>query len=261
MRFINYCWDCISDDAKSLSDGYPFTTTAIEGEINSNFIIEFNCNRGHHYLTYFDLEHFDLLYLAALDSFVKGCYSESVMSFSASLERIYEFFIRTVLIKKQNNLNQIESYWKNLNNLSERQFGAFCTLYYSETGDIWKTNDNMVKFRNSVIHKGKITSKEETIIYANYVTDLLSKLVVLLKEKYCNYFMILSEDRLNKIQQECEKTAQIRSLELKSKKINSPLKWFSSAPMYVKFDEVLRLHNLFDYFGNEKRNQVLINKK
>lgn len=258
MRFIDNCWECYGEMIKVMSDGHQFTRSLIEGEVNSDFIVEYNCNKGHQYLTYYSLEHFDLLYLAGLDSFVKGCYSESVMSFTVSLERMYEFFIKIILFNKFKDLNRIDSYWKNLKNLSERQFGAFCTLYFNETGNTWTINNNMISFRNSVIHKGKISSKEETTKYAEYVTDLLSNLVVFLRTNYLDSINTLSEHRLSEIRIKGENMAIERSLKLKKGEIRSPLNWSYSIPTHITFDEALEMHQLFDYFGLKKSKQEVI---
>jgi len=41
---------------------------------------------------------FDVLYISAIDSYLKDCYSESVLSFTSSLERLYEYFVKVSLL-------------------------------------------------------------------------------------------------------------------------------------------------------------------
>lgn len=261
MRFVHDCWKCFDEMIDNMSDGDHFNMPLIEGEVNSDFIVEYNCNKGHHYLTYYTLEHFDMLYLAGLDSFAKGCYSESVMSFTVSLERMYELFIKIVLFNNYKDLGKIDLYWKNLKNLSERQFGAFCTLYFNETGNTWIINDTMIAFRNSVIHKGKIASKEDTTNYAEYVTGLLSNLVVYLRTNYLDSIEKFSEDRVNKIRIEGEKIAEKKSLELKIGSLRSPLNWIYTVPTYIDFKEALRMHMGNDYFGVKKHKSEIFTLK
>lgn len=166
------------------------------------------------------------------------------MSFSVSLERIYELFIKTILFKKHSNGNQIEEYWKALKNQSERQFGAFCTFYFSETNEIWEIINKMVEFRNNVIHKGMIASKDETVLYAEYVTELLSKLIVLLRTDYLDSVKELSKERFEKIQIQGKELAKVKEVKFEMYKIRSSLNWLYAIPKPIDFAEALRIHTL-----------------
>jgi len=253
MRFILECIDCLTHNAQTLSVGEVFPTILKYGEVNSDLIIEFNCEAGHNHLAYFNLEHFDMLYSAAVDSFFKGCYSESVMGFSVALERIYELFTKVACIDKSKNISDIEMYWKGLKHQSERQYGAFCTMYYYETGKVWKINEKMVAFRNNVIHKGLIASKEETETYATYVTELLSHLIVVLKTKYPDSLKSFSDYKKAQIVEKGKQLADDRSLPFVENNPQSMLKWFWKDPVLVTFEEVKKWYSFFDYFGLKRK--------
>ncbi len=72
---------------------------------------------------------FDVLYTSAVQSYLQGSFSESVMSFAASLERTYEMFIKVTLINEGVSLDDNDKFWKEVKNKSERQYGAFCLQY------------------------------------------------------------------------------------------------------------------------------------
>lgn len=67
--------------------------------------------------------------------------------------------------------------WKLVSGKSERQYGAFCILYqreYSRPPNVLP--EGRVKFRNSVIHQGRIPRKSEVVEYASGVLELIAGL-------------------------------------------------------------------------------------
>ena len=68
---------------------------------------------------------------------------------------------------------------------SERQVGAFVFLWASNFGEPPELLSNtQVRFRNDVIHKGKIPTREEATRYGNSVLNLLRPKVLALKERF-----------------------------------------------------------------------------
>lgn len=175
MKHYTYCYQCNEEDRGD--------SIAI-GEINSNLIAICECKNGHRFISGLMHELFDILYLSALDSFFNGSYSESVMSFTASLERTYEFFIKVTMLKEEITLESIDSFWKELKNQSERQIGAFCSQYLKVSKTSWHLNTDMVSFRNNVIHKGYIATSDEVKKYANYTTSLQMTILNILKSEF-----------------------------------------------------------------------------
>lgn len=134
---------------------------------------------------------FDVLYFSAMYSYIKGCYSESVMSFAASLERTYEHFIKVTLLKDGVSLEVIDEFWKEITIQSERQYGAFCLQYSKVTGEAWRINRNKVTFRNKIIHNGYIATSQEVQDYANYTTSCQYKILKILKTDFKEECQIL----------------------------------------------------------------------
>lgn len=253
MRFVLECLDCLFQNASTASKGDIFPTVLRYGEVNSDLLIEFNCAAGHNQLAYFHLEHFDMLYLAAVDSFFKGCYSESIMGFSVALERIYELFTKVAFVEHDKDISDVEMYWKGMGSQSERQYGAFCTMYHFMTGKVWKINGEKVKFRNNVIHSGLIATKEQTEKYAVYVTDLISTLILTLKTDFASSVKIYSDYKTSKTIELGKKLAEERSMKFIENNPQSLLKWFWNEPTYVTFEEVKETYNFFDYFGLKRK--------
>ena len=158
------------------------------GEVRSDLIAICTCEYNHKTVVTIGHTHCDMLYTSAVHAFVKECLSESVLSFTASLERAYEMFIKVTLFSEGLSYEVIDMFWKEISNQSERQYGAFCTQYLKIKKEPWKTNQKMVSFRNSVIHKGHIASVEEVTIYAEYITKTLYKILKHLNVNYLDEF-------------------------------------------------------------------------
>jgi hypothetical protein len=60
---------------------------------------EVECSRGHRSFILLQQQRFEVLLQIGAYAIVDGCAREAVSSFTASLERFYEFFIRAALIQ------------------------------------------------------------------------------------------------------------------------------------------------------------------
>ncbi|NOQ28334.1 MAG: hypothetical protein GQ564_23475 [Bacteroidales bacterium] len=198
MKHITFCTECLEEN--------PNSVILAEGEINSDLVAVCTCFKGHKSVLGLLHDLFDVLYFSAVDSFIKGCFSESVMSFAASLERTYEMFIKVTLLKDELSFDIIDNFWKELKNQSERQYGAFCMQYSRITGKTWRIDSNQVSFRNMVIHKGHIATSDEVRKYAEYTTSCQSKILQILQSDYedeCTRFYFnqkkLARPRINEL--------------------------------------------------------------
>ncbi|WP_198557011.1 hypothetical protein [Enterovibrio nigricans] len=146
---------------------------------------EINCPKGHSSVTLLQQQKFEILFDIGAYAILDGYYREAVSSFTSSLERFYEFFIKVVCISKNIDWDKTQDAWKEVSNQSERQLGAFIFLHLQETGKKpTLLSNNKVKFRNEVIHKGKIPSKEQAIQYGQAVLDVIRPLLNVLKADY-----------------------------------------------------------------------------
>ena len=80
------------------------------GEVNSNLVAVTVCPVGHKVISRIAHHLFDVLYSSGVNAFLKGCYSESVMSFAASLERAYELFTKVTLHIEGLEYNKIDTF-------------------------------------------------------------------------------------------------------------------------------------------------------
>lgn len=152
---------------------------------------------------------FDVLYTSAIYAYLNSFYSESIMSFTASLERAYEIYVKLFLHKKGVELALLDEYWKELTKQSERQYGAFCSAYVVTEGTAWHSDTNRTGFRNNVIHKGYIATQHEAKDYAKYVTSRLNLIIKSIKKHFAEqqsslYFHTkqATEKSVNKIMEE-----------------------------------------------------------
>ena len=133
------------------------------------------CSQGHSIVMLADFQQFELLFESAMEAFADGYFREAVSSFAASLERYYEFAIKTLLLAYKVDKESISDMWKNVSNQSERQLGMFVGLYTSINNRPPEVlSNNQTAFRNSVIHKGYFPSPEDALDFGNAVYKLLN---------------------------------------------------------------------------------------
>ena len=136
---------------------------------------ESTCSNGHTQTTFLQEQKFELLFDIGANAILDGYYREAVSSFTSSLERFYEFFIKLACAHGEMSDDTYTKCWKSVSNQSERQLGAYIFLWGVHLKNpplLLKNND--VSFRNSVIHKGKIPTKEEAQSYGTKVYDLIA---------------------------------------------------------------------------------------
>jgi hypothetical protein len=201
MRHFTFCWDCYHENTESI--------IWAEGEVTSDLVALCTCTHGHKFVCGLMHDLFDVLYYSAVDAYIKGCFSESIMSFAASLERTYEMFIKVTMLKENVTLLQIDKFWQEVKNQSERQYGAFCLQYIKVTGESWLVDNKQVSFRNKVIHKGHIATSDEARNYAEYTTACQFKILKKLNTDFkteCNdlyfYQKELSKSSTEKLMKE-----------------------------------------------------------
>ncbi|KZS41906.1 hypothetical protein AWE51_00220 [Aquimarina aggregata] len=202
MKYKLICPICVPDPTKGVA------AVTAEGDINNDFIAVCKCSKEHVSICFQEDYRFEFLYYSAIQSMVSGNLSESVLSFSAALERVFELFIKVNLINYKIPYEDIKKYWKELG-LSERQYGAFCTLYFMIAKKEWRENGNMKNFRNKIVHKGYIATTKEVEKYASYIVDKINDVTVWLIENLRDslliYEQIIKEERLLKVKELCKR--------------------------------------------------------
>lgn len=139
------------------------------------------CTHGHKSITILQQQKFEILFDIGANAIIDGYYREAVSSFTSSLERLYEFCIKVICEKRKVNETLYSSAWKTISNQSERQWGAFLLLWISEFGELPTVlSEKQVKFRNKVVHQGKIPNKQEAMIYGETILKITRPLIAFL---------------------------------------------------------------------------------
>ncbi|MFQ2645985.1 hypothetical protein ACK3ZP_02675 [Aeromonas caviae] len=183
MKLHNTCPMCMRDAFKAT--GLSVLTFKVDHhQLADSGIHPVNCNHGHEFVIIFSGAKFEVLFDIGMNAINDGYAREAVSSFTSSLERFYEFFIRYCSYKNQIDDSIYDRAWKDISNQSERQLGAYIFTYlikYKETPVL--LSNKMVSFRNSVIHKGYIPTIKEAITFGNNVYDCIMNVVKSLEEE------------------------------------------------------------------------------
>lgn len=154
-------------------------------EIRDDFLYKIRCPEGHESATRLIEQRYEILFEIGAYAIVDGYYREAISSFTASLERYYEFFIKTALTNQSLTDEEIKKSWKNVASQSERQLGGyiFAHLLFTRRSPIL-LDTKLIQLRNEVIHKGKIPSRDESIKYGENVLTNIRQGVAILKYNF-----------------------------------------------------------------------------
>ena len=172
------CMTCFQELGRSSDIGYP-------AELQDAGYYQFKCVNGHTSRTRLQNPKFEVLFELGLNAIHDGYYREAVSSFTSALERFYEYTIKVLFKTNAVDKSLFEGIWKQVSNQSERQYGAYVFLYsFVENNAPPKLSNSKVKFRNEVIHKGKIPTKSEAMSYGEAVSDVILPVLMTLKAKH-----------------------------------------------------------------------------
>jgi len=157
------------------------------------------CPAGHNNTVVLQVDKFEVLFELALNAIVDGYYRDAVASFTASLERFYEFYVNVGCDIQGVSAPVFEAAWDSVSRQSERQLGAFVFTYVLLHGKPPALMSNRdVEFRNEVTHKGRIPTKERAIEYGRRVFTMIVGLLDELKVKHSGPVLKVSSERANK---------------------------------------------------------------
>ena len=167
MKLLLSCMVCQKEHGKP-----SFELMMVEYRDDGRY--ESTCSKGHTQTTLLQEQKLELLFEIGANAVLDGYYREAVSSFTSSLERFYEFAIKLACAHDRMSDDIYSDCWKSVSNQSERQLGAYIFLWGAHIKSrpmLLKNKD--VSFRNAVIHKGKIPTKEEAQSYGAKVYDLI----------------------------------------------------------------------------------------
>lgn len=180
MRLAMCCHQCAFGGEVSPDALYPVFI-----EVRDDGRYEFTCQKGHTSVVVLQQQKFEVLFQIGAYAILDGYYREAVASFTSSMERFYEFFIKAKLLQDERSENVIDAGWKLVSSQSERQLGAFIFLYLQTFGhEPTLLSTSKVSFRNDVIHKGKIPSRAEALAYGQAVLDVVRPIIDEMKQKF-----------------------------------------------------------------------------
>lgn len=178
MQFPLLCTSCL-DQELSADESFVFVT------INDSGIYEITCARGHRTTVVVSGLRYQQLFEIGLSAILDGYFREAVSSFASSLERFYQFavgvFAQYVSVAEV----KFTDAWRLLSRQSERQLGAFILAYLlAEGSPPTLLKQEQVKFRNEVVHNGKIPTREEALSYGDAVLNEIRTTLIVLRSKY-----------------------------------------------------------------------------
>lgn len=180
--FYPYCLYELSK-YENCSDSYLLSISI--DEIRDDGIYTIKCSKGHESKIILNNINFEVLFELGVNAIIDGYYPNAVSSVTASMERYFEFFIKVLWKMNGLSYDKIETNWKKMSNQSERQLGAYLSMYaqlfHCETPLL---SNKMISFRNNVIHKGIIPTKDDTIEFADSVLRLIESSLIKLKCRY-----------------------------------------------------------------------------
>jgi hypothetical protein len=168
-----------------MHDDVPSANFIASSELNDSNIYEVRCPKGHQSYLVLQQQKFELLFDIGACALLDGYHREAVSSFTSSLERFREFFIRASFLQNGNPLNVIEAVWKQVAKHSERQLGAYVTVYLRECGTAPPLlSSKNIEFRNNVIHRGKIPDRSESVAYGEAILEAIRPALSIAKLKF-----------------------------------------------------------------------------
>lgn len=184
MKVIACCAICMKNASeKFISNGGPSSVKFYSAEMDDNGLVYIECDKGHKSANILTGSKHQFLFESGCKALIDGYTNEAVSSFTAALERTYEFFIRVAYRKLRISSEILESTWKNVHAQSERQLGAFLFLYPIIADESFEILNKIQEFRNRVLHKGYISQTEEVFKYASNIFTLIRQIISFLNNK------------------------------------------------------------------------------
>ena len=119
------------------------------------------------------------------------------------MERFFEFCIKLFSEAQDLDKDIYAKSWKHVSSQSERQLGAFVFLWSIVMGESPNLLPNsQVSFRNKVIHKGLIPSRDQAIKYGDIMLRLLAKKFKAIKDKFPEEYQKLVFENLTSSRKE-----------------------------------------------------------
>ncbi|WP_102125806.1 hypothetical protein [Deinococcus planocerae] len=167
----------------------PGCAREVPAEFADSLIHDLTCPAcGARYVVFVRKHKFEVLFDLGTRALLEGYAREAVASFSAALERFFEFYVRAYALERSADtalgfgeaLTALDGTWRHVASQSERQLGMFALAYLLREGrapDFLTPGALGSDFRNRVIHRGALPRREEVEAYAARVFGLIDRLL------------------------------------------------------------------------------------
>lgn len=184
MKAIAGCITCMKEASKILvSSGKHTKVPFFSAEMDDDGIVYMTCDKGHKTAAIFLGRKHQFLFESGCRALLDNYTNEAVSSFSAALERAYEFFVRVAYRKLGLSTTLLDTTWKSIKARSECQFGAFVILYPIIAGEPFKLPAAIPELRNKVIHQGYIAPSAKVLEYAKDIFYIIRQIMAVLNNK------------------------------------------------------------------------------
>lgn len=151
---------------------------------------ELSCLNGHKTIVCLQDFEFSIHFHMGSLTLIDGHYTSSLFHFHSTLESFYRWFIELFILEYD--LEERKKIWKSITNQSERQLGAFISLYLTRfrksplvfREQKFNNKKNCGEFRNDFDHKGYLASKEEAFKYGKMILTYIRALIAECQEGY-----------------------------------------------------------------------------
>ena len=156
MKIVGVCFECLGLPGDPLTQPGGPSAALFEVAYYEDRLATIECARGHKSAMLLQSQKFEILMESGANALNADFTMEAVASFSAALERFYEFGLKVLAFHQKMQPDIYERMFKVMARQSERQLGAFTATYAAQFGEDHVPDPAIVKFRNDVIHKGTI---------------------------------------------------------------------------------------------------------
>lgn len=186
MKIPLSCIQCSMDKVdrgeKGPFPGGPF----FMADITDTGIYIGDCDKAHTMVVVLQHEKYEVLYQSGAVAHLYGFHREAVSSAATALERFFEFCCFVFWEQLGVDAEVARRTWKPMSKSSERQFGAFLTLYPIVLGTEFPAkqlrHQKLTETRNSVVHSGRIPSRDESEAYLRGVYEVIESTMTIIRE-------------------------------------------------------------------------------
>jgi hypothetical protein len=184
MKAFAPCVTCMKAASDKLAtNGESSLVRFSYAEMEDNGIVYLTCDRGHSTAAVHRSRKHQILFESGCHALLDHYTNEAVSTFSAALERSYEFFLRVAYRKVGLPPTLLDASWKHVKAQSERQFGAFVFLFPAIAGESFELSESIPQLRNKVIHRGYIARLDEVLVYAKDIFVLIRRIMHVLRDR------------------------------------------------------------------------------